>query len=76
MSWKPKRAPSTEFVCALLGIIMVALLLPADDMQGSAQRSPLLSDYNVFMYMMRITGGAALGALAGAIIAWADRRIG
>ncbi len=68
MSWKPKRAPSTEFLCALMGIIMGFLLMPA-----KANYRP--TDLNVFMDMLWIIGGAAAGALSGTLIAWIDRRI-
>jgi hypothetical protein len=68
-AWKPKRAPSTEFLCALIGMIMGFLLLPVEQIRYPAD------GFIDLIGLLRIIGGAVAGASVGAIIGWADRRI-
>jgi hypothetical protein len=68
MSWKPKRAPTTEFLCTVMGIAIGFMLMPA-----KVNFQP--TDFNVFMDMLWIIGGATAGALVGVVVAWIDRRI-
>src|ERR1017187_9184374 len=64
-----RRAPSTEFFCALIGMMIGALFTPA---QVNYRPSNDLRD---FAHLLGIIGGAFTGGLVGTIIAWTDRRI-
>ena len=68
MSWKPKRAPTTESLCTVMGIAIGFLLMPT-----KVNYQP--TDFKFLMGMLWIIGGATAGALIGTIIAWIDRRI-
>ncbi len=69
MSWKPKRAPSTQFLCVVIGMIIGVLSIP----------NPIIyrptftwSDYYGLLWVF---GGAVIGALVGTIVTLADKRI-
>jgi hypothetical protein len=64
-----RRAPGTEYLCALMGMIVGALFLPAQ------QNFHPTFDLRDFMDLLWIIGVAGAGASIGTIIAWADRRI-
>jgi len=66
---KPNRAPSTEFLCALIGMIIGAVFMPA-----KVNYRPT-NDLRDYMDGLWIIGGAIAGALVGTMVAWADRRI-
>jgi hypothetical protein len=68
MSLKPKRAPTTEFLCTVMGIAIGFMLMPA-------KVNFKATDFNVLVDVLWIIGGATAGALGGTIIAWIDRRI-
>jgi hypothetical protein len=51
-----------------MGIVIGFMLMPA-------KVNYLPTDFNVFLDMLWIIGGAAAGALVGTIVAWCDRRI-
>jgi hypothetical protein len=51
-----------------MGIVIGFMLMPA-----KVNYRP--TDFNVFLDMLWIIGGAAAGALVGTIVAWSDRRI-
>jgi hypothetical protein len=64
------RAPSTEFVCTLIGMAFGALVItPAD-----VNYRPTF-DLRDFADLLWIIGGTVAGALVGVIVARADRRI-
>jgi hypothetical protein len=65
-----RRAPSTEFLCALMGMIVGAMFTP-DQINNYRPTN----DFRDFMLLFCILGGAVTGALVGTIVAWADRRI-
>jgi hypothetical protein len=63
-----RRAPSTEFLCALMGTVIGALyMVPIVNFR-------LTNDFRDFIDLFWIIGGTGAGALVGAIVAWADRR--
>jgi hypothetical protein len=64
-----RRAPTTEFLCALIGLALGYLFLPIP-----LNVRPTF-DVRDFAEVFRIIGGAVIGALVGAVIARADRRI-
>jgi hypothetical protein len=64
-----RRAPSTEFLCALIGIIVSLLFMPAPENRHSTV------DFGCFVDLSWLIGYAAAGALVGAVVARADRRI-
>jgi hypothetical protein len=64
-----RRAPSTAFLCALIGLIIGFLLLPA-----KLNYRPT-NDFIDFMDLSWLIGRAAVGALVGTIIGWLDGRI-
>ncbi len=64
-----RRAPSPEFLCTLMGMILGALFSPV-----KINYRPT-NDLRDFEDLFWIIGGAGIGALVGAIAAWADRRI-
>ncbi len=64
----PTRAPSTEFLCALIGMFFGCWAIPA-----RVNRQPSYFDF--LSDMIGIIGGAAIGALVGMCIARADRHI-
>jgi hypothetical protein len=66
---KPKRAPSAEFLCASIAAITGFLLMPA-----KINWHPT-NDIVDFGDLLWLIGSAAAGALIGAIVGWADRRI-
>ncbi len=66
---KSRVAPSTAFLCALIGAIIGFLLLPAKNTYRPT------NDFRDFMDLLWVIGGAATGALVGSIIGWLDRRI-
>lgn len=64
-----RRAPSTEYLCALIGMAFAFLLMPA---RTNDRPTNDLRDY---LGLLWIVGGAVGGAVLGTIVAWADRRI-
>ena len=64
-----RRAPSSEFLCTLMGMILGALFSPV-----KINYRPT-NDFRDFEDLFWIIGGAGVGALVGSIVAWADRRI-
>ncbi len=68
MGWFPKQAPSTAFLCTLIGIFFGFLLMP-----WPLYRSP--SDFDVCIDFVWIIGGAVVGGVIGAIVECIDRRI-
>jgi hypothetical protein len=62
----PKKAPTTEFLCALIGIVMGFAFMPAHQ-NGYAN--------NDFRDLFSVIEGCAAGAVVGTVVAWADRRI-
>jgi hypothetical protein len=65
-----QRAPSAEFLCTLIGMIIAGVLFtPAKENDRPTNDLRDLGD------LLCIIGGAVARALVGAIIAWADRRI-
>ncbi len=68
MRKKPRRIASTERVCALLGMAIGFLYMPAE------QNYRPTFDFRDFKELPWIVGGAAIGALTGMILAWAERR--
>jgi hypothetical protein len=67
MVQKQKRAASPEFVCALLGIALAFLCMPAQ-----WNNRPTF-DYRDFKGLYWLIGGGAVGGLLGPTIAWAKR---
>jgi len=65
---KSKRAPSGAFLGALLGSAIGFLLIPAHVNWRA-------SDAEVLTEMLWIMGGAGIGGVFGASIAWLDRRV-
>jgi hypothetical protein len=63
------RGPSIEYGTTLLGMVLGLVLSP-----GSPGHIPTF-DLRDFSELFWILGGALIGALAGAAISWADRRI-
>ncbi len=64
----PSRAPSTEFLCALIGMFFSYWAIPA-----KVNHQPSYFDF--LSDMIGIIGGAAMGTLVGMCIARVDRRI-
>jgi hypothetical protein len=63
------RAPSTEYVCTLIGMAFGAFFTPA-----VANYRPTF-DLRDFADLLWIIGGAVAGVFVGVIVAWAERRI-
>ncbi len=63
-----KKAPCTSFLCALMGIALNFLVT-----NFGVTYHP--RGFDVFLAILAMIGSAALGALAGALVAWADRLI-
>jgi len=63
-----RRAPSTVFLCVLMGMIVGALFMPA-----LVNYRPTF-DLRDFAQLVWIIGGAFTGALVGMVVVWADRR--
>ncbi len=63
-----RRAPTTEFFCTLIGIFIGALLMPIQNYRPTM-------DLRDFEGLLWVIGGAGIGALIGAAVAWLDRRI-
>lgn len=64
------RAPSTEYVCTLIGMAFGAsVITPA-----AVNYRPTF-DVRDFADLLWIIGGGVAGFLVGVIVAWADRRI-
>jgi hypothetical protein len=64
-----RRAPTTAFLCTLIGIFVGALLIMP------VQNCRPTMDLRDFEGLFWVIGGAGTGALVGAVVAWADRRI-
>ncbi len=64
-----RRAPTTEFLCTLIGVFVgVLLIMPIQNYRPTM-------DLRDFEGLFWVIGGAGIGALVGAVVAWADRRI-
>jgi hypothetical protein len=64
-----RQAPTTEFLCALMGIAVGALgIMPVQNYRPT-------NDLRDFDGLFWVILGAGIGALVGAAIAWVDRRI-
>lgn len=68
MREKPGRIASTEFVCALIGMVLGFLFMPAE------QNDRPTFDFRDFKELPWIVGGGAIGALTAMILGWAERR--
>ena len=64
-----RRAPTTEFLCTLIGVFVGALLImPVQNYRPTM-------DLRDFEGLFWVIGAAGIGALVGAVVARADRRI-
>jgi hypothetical protein len=65
----PKKGPSTEFSCTLIGIVMGLVSMP------NPENSHWTHEFSFFGDLIWISGCASLGALVGAVGARTDRWI-
>jgi hypothetical protein len=64
-----RRAPTTVFLCTLIGILVGSLaIMPVQNYRPTM-------DLRDFEGLFWVIGGAGIGALIGAAVTWADRRI-
>ena len=66
--WKPNRAPSTQFLCVVIGMIIAGWSSPAPINVRTS------FDWRDYFSLRWIFGGAVTGALVGTIITLADKR--
>jgi hypothetical protein len=67
---KSQKAPSTEFLRTLIGMFLGGVLLTP----AKVNVRPT-NDFRDFADILGIIGGATAGAVVGAVVAWADRRM-